>query len=396
MTAGLNRRIGLGLLVFYGLGVMVGAGIYVLVGAVAAEAGSLAWLAFLVAGALAAPSALSFAELASRVPRAGGEVEYVRAAFCSEPFAALVGLAIVLAGTISAAAVLRGGVGYLTGILPVNSGAAIIVIGLVLTGIAIAGIVESLRFAAVLTLIEVVGLVLVIYAGFAAPAVPAPPAGPFGPTVSAVLAAAALAFFAFIGFEDMVNLAEETIAPERTLPRAILLALLAVVVLYSLVAFVATRSVPLDTLATSPRPLAQVWQAGTGLSASVLSGIAVLAALNGVLAQIVMASRVLLGIGRRTPALEVFSRTHRRLRTPVLGSLLVGGSVVMAALSLPVATLAEISASVLLGVFVLVNVCLIHLKRRSPDAPFRIPASVPWVGALASAAALGFNVLSAF
>lgn len=396
MAETLHRRIGPGLLVFYGLGVMVGAGIYVLVGAVAGQAGPLAWLAFLLAGAVAAPSALSFAELSSRLPEAGGEVAYLRSAFSSDALGVAVGIAIVLAGTFSAAAVLRGGVGYLTSVLPVSQVLGIVVIGALLCVVAVVGVVESLAFAAVLTVVELAGLALVVVAGFLAPVVPdaaqsaqaVPKALHLG-----VLAAAALAFFAFIGFEDMVNLAEEVRRPERTMPRAILIALALVTAVYTLVSFAATRSVPVADLAASERPLALVWQAGFGAGAGALALIAVVAALNGVLAQIVMAARVLFGIGRRVPAFAAFHHVHARFGTPLRGTVLVSVAVILSALVLPVAELAGMSATVLLCVFVLVNAALIRLKRSAPDAPFRVPGFVPWAGVILSLLALVFSLL---
>ncbi len=387
----LKRRIGPGLLTAYGVGVMVGAGIYVLVGAVAGIAGPLAWLAFVIAGLVALPSALSFAELSSRVPEAGGAAAYMRAAFGSPFLAGLVGLAMVLAGTVSAAAVLRGGIGYLTGIVAVDPQWAILAVGLLLTLIAIWGVVESLGFAAILTVIEVTGLLLVIGAGLMAAPVPEQvmPGGDLQLAILSILAAAALAFFAFIGFEDMVNLAEETRDPERNVPRAIVVSLLLVSVIYAAVAYVSTRAVPVDALIASQRPLALVWQAGTGGSIAFLSAIAVAAALNGVLAQIVMASRVLFGLGRDGGMFAIFHTTSKRLGTPVLGSLLVGGALIASALLLPVATLAEISASVLLGVFVLVNIALLRLKSRTTAPPaFSVPRIVPWFGLIASLGAL--------
>ncbi|WP_299349826.1 amino acid permease [uncultured Shimia sp.] len=394
MAEHLKRNVGFGLLTSYGVGVMIGAGIYVLVGAVAGQAGSWAWLAFVLAGLIALPSALSFAELSSRVPEAGGAAAYMRAAFEAPWLAALVGLAMVLAGTISAAAVLRGGVGYLTGIVQIDTPVAIIALGLILTGIAIWGVVESLSFAALLTVIEVVGLILVIGAGFlAAPAAPTTEAiaaaGDINAVLYGVLAASALAFFAFVGFEDIVNLAEETRDPERTMPRAIIAALVLVSLIYALVAFAATRAVPPAILAQSDRPLVLVWQAYSTTPAVFLSAIAVAAALNGVLAQIVMAARVLFGLGRQGGLFAVFHHVHPRLGTPVLGSLGVGVAVILCALWLPVATLAEVSATVLLMVFVLVNAALLRMKLKSDVSPaFQVPRAVPVLGMLASLTAL--------
>lgn len=393
MSESLKRRIGLVLLTAYGVGVMVGAGIYVLVGAVAAQAGSLAWVAFLIAGLVAAPTALSFAELSARIPEAGGAAAYLRHAFQSRRLSVLAGLAIVVAGTVSAAAVLQGGVGYLSVILPLPGPWAIIAIGAVLTFIALWGVAESLSVAAILTGIEVAGLALIVVSGFTAEPV-SPPLAEAARAVplTSLLAAAGLAFFAFIGFEDMVNLAEETRNPTRTMPFAIVVSLALVSLIYAAVAYAATRAVAPEVLAASDQPLALVWQAGFGKGVAILSGIAVAAALNGVLAQIVMASRVLFGLGRSGQGFEAFTRTHPRFGTPVWGTALVGFAVVLGALTLPVSALAEISASVLLAVFVLVNAGLIRLKRQSPDAPFRLPIFVPVLGLILSAAALALSL----
>lgn len=389
----LKRRLGPVLLTAYGVGVMVGAGIYVLIGAVAAQAGVWAPLAFVLAGLIAAPSALSYAELSVRLPEAAGEVAYVEEGLHRHGLAVAVGLAIVLSGMISAAAVLRGGVGYLGLLVPIDAQVLIAGLGLVLVGVALIGVLESLAFAAVLTLIEVVGLALVIWAGFSVPPVAeflTPPSLP----LAGVAAAAALAFFAFIGFEDMVNMAEEVRDPNRTLPRSILAALAITTALYLLVSIAAVRAVPVAVLASSERPLALVWESA-GHGALPLAAIAGAAALNGVLAQVVMAARVLYGLGKRAPLLRIFAHAHPRLGTPVLATSLIGGLTICAALLLPVAALAQTTSLVLLGVFTLVNLSLVFLKRRQPAAVFRVPMIVPVFGTLASAAAFGAAVLSA-
>ena len=391
MAEHLKRRIGLGLLTAYGVGVMVGAGIYVLVGAVAGEAGIWAPLSFLLAGVIAAPTALSYSELSTRIPEAAGEAAFVHQGFNSHALAVLVGLGIVATGMISAAAVLRGGVGYLLLVFDWPELWAIVGIGAVLTGVAVFGVMESLALAAVFTMIELLGLGLVVWAGFEAPAI-ADWNTPPGVIWAGVGAGAVLAFFAFIGFEDIVNMAEEVSNPERTMPRAILIGLALTTVIYALVTVATVRAVPVDALSGSERPLALVWQAGRGGEGQFLAAIAVFAALNGVLAQIVMASRVLFGLGKRSAALRVFYHAHPTRGTPVLATLLIGGAVIGAALILPVSTLAEVTSSILLGVFVIVNLALIALKRRAPEAPFRVPMAVPVAGFVLSAGALTFNI----
>jgi len=386
----LKRRVGPVLLTTYGVGVMVGAGIYVLVGAVVGDAGIWAPLAFLVAGLVAAPTALAYAEFSTRLPEAAGEAVYVAKGLKAPSLGIVVGLGIVIAGTVSAAAVLRGGTGYLLAVLDLPFTLTVIFIGLVLLGVAVVGVLESLALAAIFTALEVFGLVMVVSAGFTAPAT-ADFTAP-GPIVwTGIGAGAVLAFFAFIGFEDIVNMAEETPDPVRNLPRAILWSLVITTTLYVAVTIAAVRVVPLGQLGASERPLQLVWQAAHGGGGAFLALIAVAAALNGVLAQMVMAARVLFGLGRRSSAFSVFHHAHPRLGTPVLATVMVGSAVIIGALALPVARLAEVTSTVLLMGFVLVNAALIAMKRREPEAPFVVPMGVPVFGLVAALLALAMT-----
>lgn len=392
MVEALKRRIGLGLLTAYGVGVMVGAGIYVLIGAVATEAGIHAPWAFLLAGVIAAPTALSYAEFSTRIPEAAGEAAFVEKGFNLPLLGLIVGLAIVAAGTVSASAVLNGGVGYLMALVAIPEFAGIAILGVLLTIVAVIGVLESLALAAIFTAIEIMGLALVVWAGFSVePSADFVTPQPF--VLGGVAAAAVLAFFAFIGFEDIVNMAEEVEKPERNMPRAILLSLVITTTIYALVSWAAVRAVPLAELGQSRQPLVLVWQAGRGGDAQFLSAIAVFAALNGVLAQIVMASRVLFGLGRKHKMLEIFTTTHPKLGTPVLATVSIGALVIFGASALPLATLAEATSTILLTVFVVVNVSLVVLKRRSSEAPFRVPMAVPVFGFVASSAALIANLI---
>lgn len=390
--AALKRRVGLGLLTAYGVGVMVGAGIYVLVGLVAGEAGSWAPVSFLLAGLIAAPTALSYSEFATRIPEAAGEAAYAEAGFQSRRLAVLVGLAIVAVGIISAAAVLRGGVGYLISIIPINTQIAIFALGLLLTLVAIWGVMESLSLAAVFTAIELIGLALVVWVGFSGPETP--PSEVSNVFVwGGVGAGAVLAFFAFIGFEDIVNMAEEARDPTRTLPRAILYSLVITTLIYVLVAAAAVRVVPLDLLRGSEQPLALVWTTVRGGDAAFLAAIAVFAALNGVLAQIVMASRVLYGLGRRATWLSAFESVSASRQTPIRATVCVGVGVIALSLSVSIQPLAEATSSILLAVFVLVNAALILEKNSNPHAEFRVPMLVPVSGLVLAMGALVMNLL---
>ena len=236
--SGLRRALSLPLVTLYGLGVTIGAGIYVLIGATAGRAGIHAPFAFFIAALVMAPTAATFAELTSRMPVSAGEAAYVRHAFGTRALALLVGLLVVTAGVVSASAVAIGAAGYI-GVfvdLPPN----IVIAGVILTmGLAAAwGIVESVSVAAILTLIEIAGLVLIIGAGLihdpslVARTMEVVPLTADPEIWAGIFAAGLLAFFAFIGFEDMVNIAEEAKDPLKTLPLAILLTLVVSTLLY--------------------------------------------------------------------------------------------------------------------------------------------------------------------
>ena len=386
---GLKRQLGFWLLTIYGIGVMVGAGIYVLIGQVAGETGTWAPLAFVLAGVIAAPTAISYAELATRIPESAGEAAYVRAATGSGSMAALAGSAVAIVGVVSAAAVLQGGIGYLRALVDLPVPALVIGIGVVLGCAAILGVIESLVLAAILTIVEVVGLLVVVFAGATGPEVELPATAI---PISGLAAASLLAFFAFIGFEDMVNMAEETKNPERTMPRAIISALAVTTLLYVLVSWAAVRTVEGSELAASEGPLALVFERATGKGAGFLVIIAVAAALNGVLAQIVMAARVLYGLGRFSPPFKVFHHAHPRFRTPALATALVVALVILLALTAPLVALAEVTSIVLLVVFCIVNLALIILKSGETQPAFSVPMAVPVTGFILSAGALIWGV----
>ena len=113
---------------------------------------------------------------------------------------------------------------------------------------------------------------------------------------SGIIGATLLAFFAFIGFEDMVNVAEEVREPERTMPRAIFITLGLATLLYFLVTTIAVLNVPIAELGGSAAPLGLVFGAVTSLPPALIAAIATIATVNGIIIQVIMASRVLFGL----------------------------------------------------------------------------------------------------
>jgi APA family basic amino acid/polyamine antiporter len=277
------------MLFFFILGDILGGGIYALVGEVGAEVGGAIWASFLVALLLAALTAGSYAELATKYPRAGGAALYAKKAFGSPLVAFLVAFAVVASGVTSASALARAfGGDYLAEFVAVPVAAAALVFFAVVALINFFGILVSVRLNVVLTLVELGGLALVVVIGVAALM-----AGHGEPhravelresatPALAILGGAALAFYALIGFEDSVNIAEETTRPERSYPLALFTGLAVAGTIYLLVTVVASMTVSTPRLAGSSGALLEVVQVGPlSVPTKVFSAIGLMALANG-------------------------------------------------------------------------------------------------------------------
>jgi basic amino acid/polyamine antiporter, APA family len=389
-AGGLRRRLTLPLLVLYGVGISIGAGIYVLVGAVAEHAGGFAPWAFVASAVVMALTVASYSELSARFPVSAGEAAYVRAAFDSRLLSTLTGLLTVAIGVVSTAAVTLGSAGYIGQFTTVEPGIIVAAIIISLALVASWGILESVMVAAVLTLIEVGGLIVILVAASGADlplaeALKLPPV--FEPGILSGLAAASLlAFFAFIGFEDLANVAEEAVDPERTLPLAMMLTLAIVTLLYVAIAAVAVSAVPIAELAGSSAPLSLVFRKLTGISPAAISLIAIVATLNTILAQMTMASRVLYGMARQGDLPPVLGRVYSRTSTPLIATALVAACSMTLALAAPIGPLAKATSVATLAVFAMVNLALIRLRQKERGGPEhlrRIPGWVSWAGLIA-------------
>lgn len=397
-TTELRRSLGLPLLVFYGTGTILGLGIYVLLGEVAGAAGMLAPLAFVLAAVIATFTGLSYGELSSRIPKSAGEVNYAHEAFGRRWLSSSIGWLIVISALVSTATVVNGYVGYVHEFVEMPRWLVICLITGLLGGIAAWGITQSAVTITVITLVEVLGLFVVIaLAADNLAELPArwrellPGAGDRGPgTEAAMLTAGSfIALFTFIGFEDMVNVAEESRNPERDMPRAIVISLVILTVLYVVVATIAVLGLAPEELAESDAPLADILRRKGEHYPEIISGIGLIAIVNGVLVQLVMGSRVLYGMAEKRMAPRAFRRVHPRTRTPLLATGLVTGAVLVLALSFDLGQLARATNYVLLAVFAVVNLSLWRIKRRDP-APAHgrtWPIAVPIIGFILSVGA---------
>jgi APA family basic amino acid/polyamine antiporter len=385
----LRRIIGPRGLTLYGVGVTLGAGIYALVGEMAGVAGEFAPLAFLLAGGLAVLTGLSYAELGSRYPESAGEAAYVAAAFERRLVTGLAGYGVVLSGCVSASVVLHGFAGYLQTLIAVPAWLAIVVGLTGLSAIAMWGVRESVWMAGLITLIEATGLIVIILVAAPEAMASTSPILPVGDLPwTGLFLAAVMAFFAFIGFEDIVNMAEEVKAPERNLPIAILVTLGVSILVYVIVAWVSVRALDPAVLAEEAGPLAAVYEAATGRSGRAIAGIAVLAMINGALVQIIMAARVLYGLGRRGLVPAALGRVHPVRQTPVQATLVASVVIGVLALTGAMGALAVAASAVTLLVFALVNAALIAIRIRlgRTMTGYTAPIWAPVLGMLANLA----------
>jgi basic amino acid/polyamine antiporter, APA family len=396
----LKRSLGLPLVTLYGLGNILGAGIYVLVGKVAGLAGTSTTLAFLLAMIIAGLTAFSYMELAGRFPVSASVSIYVYQAFKRRWLSIALGFAVIASGVASAAALSQGFAGYLESFIDVPIWLASTGLLLALGLIALKGIGESAKTAAVFTAIEVLGLALIIWYGKAA----------FGQVelgqlasvdpavgVSGLIAGTFLAFYAFIGFEDMVNVAEEAKNPSKTMPLAILFALIASTVLYLLVVVVSTALVTPEELSQSDAPLTLVFSRSGASTAEVLSLIGVVAAINGVIVQIIMASRVLYGLSKQGWVNKKFAIVDPKRQTPTMATIFVVAVMIAGTLLLPLISLAQVTSLLVLSIFTLVNMSLIAIKRQSKKSHpgyITVPIMIPYIGVLLCAGTIAYQLLN--
>jgi basic amino acid/polyamine antiporter, APA family len=385
----LARRLTLPLTVLFGLGVTIGAGIYVLIGATVGRAGMHAPLAFILAALVMAPTAASFAEFAARYPVSAGEAAYVEVGFGSKRFAVVIGLMVIAVGIVAAAAISRGSAGYIREFVSLPIHVIVPLVVLAMGAIAAWGIVQSVVIAAAMTVVEIGGLLAVVVVGVVqtpdlASRLPELWTGLSGlSALSGALGATLLAFFAFIGFEGLANIAEEVKEPERTLPKAIFLTLAISTVFYVSVVWIALMSVPHGELAISAAPLSLVFERITGASPAAISAIAVIATTNGIIAQIIMAARVMFGLADRNLLPSVLAQISPRTQTPIIATAVVVTAVLVLASAFPLEGLAEMTSRLTLIVFAAVNGALVRFKRSAepiPTAAFTVPIYVPFVG----------------
>ena len=408
-TPELKRVMGPGLLLLFVVGDILGTGVYALVGDVAGEVGGAAWLPFLVAFAVATVTAFSYLELVTKYPQAAGAALYAHKAFGIHFVTFLVAFVVMCSGITSASTASRAfSANFFEGIgvaEPSKFGVALLALGFMaaLAAINFRGVGESIKLNVVLTIVEITGLVAVIMVGMWAfsggdvdfSRVVAFDTADQKNTFMAVTAATSLAFFAMVGFEDSVNMAEETKDPVKTFPKILLSGLSIAGIVYILVSIVAVALVPVGELQASDTPLVEVVKAGApGLPIDeIFPFITMFAVSNTALINMLMASRLIYGMARQhvlPPGLGVVHPTRRSPWAAIIFTTVIAFGLIIyvstAASDNAISVLGGTTSLLLLAVFAVVNVAVLVLRRdvRQAGGYFKTPTVLPVIGFVVS------------
>jgi len=329
-----------------GLGSIVGTGVFVSLGVAAGVTGPAVLLAIAIGALVASLNGFSSAQLAANHPVSGGTYEYGYE-YLTPRFGFLAGWAFLLAKSASAATAALGFAGYALGLFDVSAsstGRMLIGIGLVvvITGLVLAGIRRSNTANILIVSVTLLSLAVFVFAGLPSAVTKAAQSfTPFfqpesGSPVTSLLYASALMFVAFTGYGRIATLGEEVINPRRTIPRAVIAALVVVMVLYLAVAFVGVGAGGIEAMTAAGERAAPLEVVARGFGwamASPIVAIGAISAMVGVLLNLVLGlSRVLLAMGRRRDMPGVFGRLDSSGSTPTAAVIAVG--VLIAALVL--------------------------------------------------------------
>lgn len=363
----LERRLGTADAVVVGLGAMLGAGVFAALGPAAAAAGSLLLVSLAVAGVVATCNGLSSAALAARHPQSGGAYVYGRERL-GPGWGWLAGWAFVVGKTASCAAMALVFGAYA---VPAAPRVAALTAVLVLTAVLLSGLGPTVQLTRVLVVVVLTALALVVVGALlGGRATTAGLTVTTGVTAGGVLEAAGLLFFAFAGYARITTLSEEVRDPERTIPRAVPLALGLVLLVYAVVAVAALAAIGPAGLASAPAPLVAVVQAGgsPALAPLVRAGAAI-AALGVLLSLLAGVSRTVLAMARTGDLPSGLAAVAPRTRVPARAQLAVSAAVLAVVLAVDVRGAIGFSSLAVLGYYAITNASALRLRpeeRRTP------------------------------
>ncbi|MBN2734861.1 MAG: amino acid permease, partial [Methanomicrobiaceae archaeon] len=383
-SIGLLRTLTLPEVTLSGIGVILGAGIYALIGEAASMSGNALWLSFAFSSLIAAFTGLSYMELSSMFPLAGAEYEYTKNSF-GPSLAFVIGMLVILSGVLGASTVALGFAGYLNGFFNIPILPAAIILLILLSFILVAGIKQSTKVAIICTLVEAGGLVGIIIIGIPYIGSVDYLAMPLG--LAGIFQASALLFFAYQGFEEIVKLSEETVEPEKNIPKGLILAIIITIILYLAVSISIVSIGGWEEVAGSPNPFAKI--AGIAISGGypLFTVIALFATANTVLLMLLSGSRIMYGMAKRSRLPESFARIHQKRKTPIVT---IAVCCLLSILFLGLGDIRDVAYFTnftLFVTFAVINTAVIALRFQMPEyrRPFRVPGSVFKVPAIPAA-----------
>ena len=413
----LTRSITGRLLFFYVLGDVLGSGIYVLIGLVAGAVGGAFWIAFAAGVTLATITGLAYAELATKFPQAAGASLYVNKAFRNPVLTFLITICSLSAVFAASGSLATGFARYFGSIFDLVPALLVTLVFIaVLTIVNFIGITESVLVNMFMTFVEIFGLLVVMVIGIIVVVQGDADFGVLtsfsteGNPIFAIVAGVALAFFAMTGFENAANVAEETINPSKTFPRALIGGMIAAGVIYVLVAMSAALVVPVGTLAGADAALLEVVRAdvlpgSVEVMLKIFAVIAMIAITNTTLVSVVTQSRILYGMAHEDVVPAVFAKVHPTRRSPhvalgfsavVVAALLVIGEVLSrldASLDI-VGRLATVTVVFLLFIYALVIVSALKLRGEGETADsYRANTALLYLGVLGNVVLLSYVVI---
>ncbi|WEO99989.1 amino acid permease [Streptomyces sp. FXJ1.172] len=391
--SGLHRTVGSFQLTMIGVGATIGTGIFFTLSTAVPQAGPAVMLSFVIGAITAALTALCYAELTSAVPVSGSSYSYAYATL-GELAAWVVGSCLLLEYAVSGAAIAVSWGQYLNDLTqrlfgftmpaaiaaPPGDGGHVNLPGVALVVLCclllMRGAKESALVNTAMVLIKLGVLLLFIVIGITGfHSANLRPFAPLG--FAGISAAASSVFFSFIGLDAVSTAGEEVKNPQKTLPRAIISALLVVTAFYCLVAMVGVGAQKWTLFNGQDAGLSAILQRVTGQSwpGAILSAGAVISIVSVTLVVIYGQTRILYSMGRDGMLPPVFHRVSARSGTPVVNTLIVGAFIALLAAFVPLDWLANLTSMGTLVAFAVVSVGVIVLRVREPELTrgFKVP-----------------------
>ncbi len=339
----------------------IGPGIFILPSAAVAKAGPAAALAFLLAGIVVLPAALSKAEMATALPEAGGTYLFIDKAM-GPLLGTIAGFGVWFSLVFKAAFALAGLGEYmaLLGEVPATAialGLAALLTGLNVTGAKLSGTVQTWIVLAVLAGVAV-------FLPVAWTSVDPTNLEPFAPKgTNSIIAAAALVFVAYAGVTKIASIAEEVKDPTRNIPRGMVLPLLGMMIVFPLATWVMVGVVDARHLAETATPVAAVADVVFGEAGLwVMSVLAILALISMANAGILASSRYPFAMARNGLAPSPLAAVSEKTGAPTLSILVSGGLMLVLIAVFPLTELAKLASGFQLLVFALVNLAPIAFR----------------------------------